>query len=158
MWFLPQHSSYSVIYWSSRPTVGILPGVGCISVKAINTPLLPPAPPPPKKKVTLGKRFLLVLWFTALSITPLIHNYHTWFSFHRRCTNFATDSASLNTNNYHQRLCSSVLTVLNNTNNFIYITLPPFFPSLNYLLRVRNGGGKCKEGEGPPCHGSGRTL
>jgi hypothetical protein len=36
--FLSLHGSYSMLYWISRPNVGILQCVRCVSLKAANLP------------------------------------------------------------------------------------------------------------------------
>ena len=133
--FLSLHGSYSVLYWSSRPTVVILQCVHCVSVKATNPP-----------KVTLGRRLLRVLWFSALSIIPPVHHYHNWFTYHRRYTNFANDSASLNTHSYHRRPFSSILPKFNNTNTRADNSPPTAIPYSHSLLLVAAAGGT-------PCHG-----
>lgn len=110
--FLSLHGSYSMLYWSSRPTVVILQCVRCLSVKATN-------PPPPKsgagKAVSPG----------TVVFGSQYYSTNTWFTYHRRYTKFANDSASLNTYSYHRRPFSSILTKFNNTNTCADNSPPP---------------------------------
>ena len=104
--------------------------------------LLNPHPP----KVKLGRRFLRVLWFSALSIIPPLHHCYTWFTYHRRYTNFVNDSASWNTHSYHRRPFSSILAKFNNTNKRADNSKPVCLFCHSLLFVVVAGG--------PPCHGA----
>lgn len=128
VFFLSLHCSYSTLYRSSKPIVGILQCVRCVSAKAAN-------PPPPK--VTPGRRFLRVTvisgthyYSTNTPLSYLIHLPPTQYKLRNwqrviKYTEIPRTTLLINT-------------ILNHTNKHIRPPLPLFL--IQFTTPCRSGG------------------